>query len=398
MFLLALHTFLLAAAAAPRELDWRVAARSTQDLYVSAEGHEVRIHGDGGMLRQRGSRLDSACLEDREHLLADPSLLATDFVPMSSCPGTPALWRRAGPGWTRLRTLETHDLLSASWARGRTLLALVPWGEGPPWGYDLAVAEGGSAPRPERAGSFLRDDDTVPCRTRLQTPLRLWAFPTGEVHVLGGGECPEPLSASVVHERWASGSPKSRIERVPLSELAASAAGAPDNLWLAGPVATHGALRLAHFDGRGWSLAQPPVPGPIADLAWEDAHDLESEALWIKTDSVLVRWALPRQGGGGDLDSFAFPEGCAAPGSFALRDGHPWISCGTTIHTTDTTLTEVAWPYAAGNGCRRRWIGAPAPGAGCSRIRQAGFELPPPNRPARTQPSAILQGIVSPAR
>lgn len=395
---LPLQALILAAAGAWLDLDWRVAARSTQDLFVVADEREVRILGDGGMLRLRGSRLDSACREDREQHLDDPGLIVTDFVPMSSCPGTPALWRRSGPGWKRLRTLETNDLLSASWTRKRTLLALVPWGEGPPWGYDLAVAGGGPAPRPERAGSFLRGDDTVPCRTRLQDPLRMWTFPRGEVHVLGGGECPEPISPNLVHERWAPGSATSRIERVPLAELQAAAAGGPDNLWLAGPVDYGGASRLAHFDGRGWSLVLPPVGGTIVSLAWERAHDLEAEGLWIRTDSVLARWSWPRQTGGGDLDSFALPESCSTPGAFAVRDGHPWISCGTTVRTTDTTLTEVVWPYVAGNECGRRWIGSPAPGTGCSSIRQTGFELPPPPRPTRTQPPTILQGIDSPAR
>jgi len=390
MPLLPIAALLLTAAdPAPAVLDWRPVVRANQDLHVSGGNDGILVHGDGGRFRLRGDHADSVCLDDREVLPGtSPDLLATDFVPMSSCPGSPALWRRQGKGWRHLRPLEAHDILSSPWTEGRTLLALVPWGEGPPWGYDLAVAGGGVAPRPARAGWTVRSGDSLRCRTRLQEPLALWAFPEGEVHVLGSGECPDALSTSLVHEHWAAGSSASRIDRIPLADLRASAAPSSDNIWLLGPLSDDSALHLAQFDGREWLLVRPPVPGTIRNLAWQGAGDAP-EALWILTDSVLWRWSEPRlPHGGGELASFRLPVGCDAPGSLAVRGDHPWIACGGTVSTTDPDVAERPWPFSAGNDCARRWIGRPAPGKGCLESVHDRFELPP--SPSRSGPGRPL--------
>lgn len=360
----------------PDSLEWRVAVRATEELAITSDGTEVVVHGPGGRLHQGGKVRTLECGNDRESLDPRvPDLLVTDFVPMSSCPGTPALWRKSGAGWTRLRNLPAHEILIARWTKGRALLATVPWREGPPWGYSLALVPGGAAPRPEPAGVDSSHGDRRTCHTRLQDPLHLWTFASGDIFLVGGGECPAPLASKVVVEHWVQGATRSRFDRLPIESLTGAIAPARDNLWLAGPLSHGEKDRIVHFDGKGWTLLPNPIQDTIVRIAWQAADDVDPESMWILSDSLLWRWMEPRTVlGGGEAKAFALPPRCPEPGTLAIRDGHPWIACGTVVHTTDPGIEPLDWPFASGAPCPRRWIPGTAgpPSSGCSHRERDG--------------------------
>jgi len=319
-------------------------------------GDELAVRGQGGWARLVGTRLESECLAERESILHGASAwLATDFMPMSACPGSPALWQRQGTNWRFSRELRAHDLLTAAWTPGRTLAVTIPWRFGPPWGYELTVLEGGAAPRPTRAGPSGPKGDAGRCYTRLQEPQALLAFPTGELFVFGMGECPAIEAERVVVERWGVRGGKPVFERLPLAYLGEVAAPAPDNLWLQGTFVGDNRSVLLHFDGLGWTLLPPPLSDPLTGLAWEAATEEDVEALWLLTARSLWRWSSPREPGGvAEPVAFALPAGCQVPSQLRQLRHELWLSCHSGIYTTNGAIQPLAERLDDPSPCEQR--------------------------------------------
>ena len=337
------------------------------ELYFSRLGRGWVLEGMQGFARYEKGTWHFQCYPSTAYHVTGEfpdRVWLTTLQTWSACPDEPKLYRKRGNKFVFSRFIDGHEMLVAPWVQGSSIAAFVPNRSGPPWGYQLVVLEGNlPAPIPTRPPRRSTGPDASKCYTRLEYPTQLFAFPTGELFVVGATDCTGATDGTTysgaVIERWSRGHQRGTFERLPIVGLDGNAlsvgARSPDDIYIAGVLPDTTTPALVHFDGDGWSLRVNGLPGPMGSFAFEkpDLETGDSGAIWFIADGKLWRWASFFD----DPESVPLPEGAEQPGAVWVDGQDLWLLCTNGVYTT--AETKGIWKMPEVGDCNLELGGVP---------------------------------------